>query len=187
MVALLRVAPPGFVLLRFALLGFALLQRAPARTLSSPIRTTPRKTVTFLQSPQRIWLDITVGVTLVSMLVFGSVYIFRLNTDARQVQISDAQAMRGQQVSTDYGCIACHTVDGSPGVGPSWLGMWGRTETLSDGSTVVVDQDYFVESLQNPGRDLVAGYPNVMLPSFFISDEEIIDLIAFARSLSRTP
>jgi cytochrome c2 len=139
--------------------------------------------VTFLQSPQRIWLDITVGVVLVSMLVFGSLYIFRLNTDARQVQFSDEQAMRGQQVSTDYGCIACHTVDGSPGVGPSWLGMWGRTEALTNGDTVVVDEDYFVESLLNPGRHIVDGYPNVMMRSF-VTDQEIIDLMAFARSLA---
>lgn len=139
--------------------------------------------MTFLQSPHRIWLDLTVGVALVSMLVFGSLYIFRLNTDARQVQFSDEQAMRGQAVSTDYGCIACHTVDGSPGVGPSWLGMWGRTETLTNGNTVVVDEDYFVESLLNPGRHIVAGYPNVMMRSF-VSDQEIIDLMAFARSLA---
>ena len=140
--------------------------------------------MSFLKSPQRIWLDVTVGAVLVTMLVYGSIYIFRLNNDARQVQFSDEQAMRGQQVSTDYGCIACHTVDGSPGVGPSWLGMWGRTETLSDGSTVVVDQDYFVESLLNPGRHIVDGYPNVMMRSF-VTDQEIIDLMAFARSLGQ--
>ncbi len=140
--------------------------------------------MSFLKSPQRLWLDMTVGAVLVTMLVYGSIYIFRLNNDARQVEFSDVQAMRGQQVSTDYGCIACHTVDGSPGVGPSWLGMWGRTETLSDGSTVVVDQDYFVESLLNPGRHLVAGYPNVMMRSF-VTDAEIIDLMAFARSLAQ--
>lgn len=145
----------------------------------------PSTPVTFLQSPQRIWLDITVGVVLVSMLGFGSVYIFRLNNDARQLEFTDAEAMRGQQVSTDYGCIACHTVDGSPGVGPSWLGMWGRTETLSDGSTVVVDQDYFVDSVLNPGRDIVAGYPNVMMRSF-VSEDEVIALLAFARSLEKS-
>ncbi len=141
--------------------------------------------MSFLQSPQRIWLDLTVGVVLVSMLVFGSIFIFRLNTDARQVEISDAQAMRGQQVSTDYGCIACHTVDGSPGVGPSWLGMWGRTETLSDGSSVVVDEAYFVDSILNPGRDIVAGYPNVMLRAF-VTEDEVRDLVAFARSLGQS-
>lgn len=139
----------------------------------------------FLQSPQRRWLDLVVGITLVSMLVFGSLYIFRLNNDARQVQIDSEQAMRGQQVSTDHGCIACHTVDGSPGVGPTWLGMWGSTSTLSDGRQVVVDQDYFVQSILNPGRDIVAGYPNVMLRAF-VSDEEILDLIEFARSLGQT-
>jgi mono/diheme cytochrome c family protein len=139
----------------------------------------------FLHSPQRRWLDLAVGTTLVSMLVFGSLYIFRLNNDARQVQLDSAQAMRGQQVSTDHGCIACHTVDGSPGVGPTWLGMWGSRSTLSDGREVLVDEEYFVQSVLNPGRDIVAGYPNVMLRAF-VSDEEIVDLMAFARSLGQS-
>lgn len=140
--------------------------------------------MSFLHSPQRRWLDLAVGVVLVSMLVFGSRFIFQLNNDAREIAFTDEQAQRGQQVSTEYGCVACHTVDGSRGVGPSWLGMWGRTETLTDGSTVVVDQDYFVDSILNPGRELVAGYPNVMLRPF-LSEEEVSDLIAFARSLAQ--
>lgn len=117
------------------------------------------------------------------MLGFGSVFIYRMNSDARQLSFSTEQAMRGQQLSTSNGCIACHTVDGSPGVGPSWLGMWGRESKLQDGTTVTVDAEYFKRSIRNPGVEVVQGYPNVML-NYFLSEEEIEDLIAFAVSLS---
>ncbi len=139
--------------------------------------------MSFIHSPKRIWLDIAVGIVLVSMLVFGSIGIFRLNNDARERELSSALAMQGQSLSTGLGCVACHTVDGSPGVGPSWEGMWGRTETLTNGDTVVVDEAYFRDSLRNPARRIVAGYPNVMLP-YFLEDEEIGALLEFAKLLT---
>ncbi len=136
----------------------------------------------FIDSPKRIWLDIAVGIVLIAMLVFGSIGIFRLNSDARERELTSALAMQGQSLSTDLGCVACHTVDGSPGVGPSWQGMWGRTETLVSGNTVVVDEAYFRESLTDPYRKVVKGYPNVML-RYFLEDEEITALMEFAKQL----
>jgi cytochrome c oxidase subunit 2 len=139
--------------------------------------------VSFIHSPHRIWLDITVGIVLVSMLVFGSIGIYRLNNDARERELTSTLAQRGQELSTGLGCVACHTVDGSPGVGPSWEGMWGRVETLTNGNTIVVDEPYFRESLRDPPRKMVAGYPNVML-RYFLEEEEIIALMEFAKQLS---
>jgi cytochrome c oxidase subunit 2 len=139
--------------------------------------------LSFIHSKQRIWLDLLVGVVLLSMLGFGSVSIYRLNNDARQVSINNELAMRGQQLSTDHGCIACHTVDGSKGVGPSWLGMWGRTSTLGNGGQVLVDEAYFRESLMYPYNDVVEGYPNVML-RYFLEEPDINALVAFAQSLA---
>jgi cytochrome c oxidase subunit II len=139
-----------------------------------------------LKSPQRIWLDLTVGITLVSMLVLGTAYIYDLNNDARELVLNGELAMQGQRISTDLGCVACHTLDGSLGVGPSWLGMWGKTETLTTGNTVLVDEAYFRESLREPPRKVVQGYPNVML-RYFLEEEEIIALIEFAKSLSSEP
>ncbi len=132
---------------------------------------------------KRIWLDIAVGITLTALLGFGSTYIFQLNNDARERELSSALAMRGQSLSTDLGCVACHTVDGSPGVGPSWQDMWGRTETLENGTTVVVNEDYFRESLKDPYRKIVQGYPKVML-RYFLEEEEIGALMEFAKQLS---
>jgi mono/diheme cytochrome c family protein len=140
--------------------------------------------MSFIHSPKRIWLDIVVGIVLISMLVFGSIGIFQLNNDARERELSSALAMRGQTLSTDHGCVACHTVDGSPGVGPSWQNMWGKTETLESGATVIVGEAYFRESLREPYRDVVKGYPNVM-GRYFLEEDEIIALMEFAKQLSQ--
>jgi len=151
-----------------------------------PSLTTSSPSPSFLHSRQRIWLDLAVAVFLLSLLGFGSVGIYHLNEDARELELSSELAMRGQGLSRSLGCIACHTGDGSLGVGPSWQGMWGETRMLADGNRVLVDEAYFRRSLREPERQLVAGYPNVML-RYFLEDEEIEALMAFAQSLANTP
>lgn len=136
-----------------------------------------------MQRNNRIWLDLSVAIGLVALLIGGSLLIYQLNFDAMEVDIDNELAQRGQEISTERGCIACHTVDGSLGVGPSWQGMFGRVETLTDGSTVVVDEAYFRESIRNPQRKMVQGYPNVM-SAYLLDEEEYEALIAFARRLS---
>jgi len=131
----------------------------------------------------RLWLDLSVAFLLVVLLVFGGMLIYQLNSDAMEIEINDAVAQRGQEISTEEGCIACHTVDGSLGVGPSWLGMMGRIQNLVDGSSIVVDEEYFRESIRYAGRKMVEGYPKVM-PSYLMEEDEYLALIAFARQLS---
>ena len=136
-----------------------------------------------LVASERRWLDVTVGVLLSSLLLFGSLYIIRLNNDSREQQFDNELAMRGQRVSTEQGCVACHTVDGSLGIGPSWTGMMGRTEVMRSGTVVTVDEAYFRESLTDPSRKQVASYPNVM-SRYFLEEDEIVALLEFARQLS---
>ncbi len=93
----------------------------------------------------------------------------------------DPLLAQGKEVAQNKGCLACHSLDGSSSLGPSWKGMWGRTETLADGSTVVVDEAYFIESITHPAAKVVAGYAPVMPPAQ-LTDEEIEALIAFVRS-----
>ena len=128
-----------------------------------------------MQENKRIWLDLSVAIVLVGLLLFGSLMIYRLNFDAMEVELDNELAQRGQEISTQQGCSACHTVDGSLGVGPSWQGMFGRTQTLADGSTVVVDEEYFRESIRYPRRKLVQGYPNVMSP-YLMEEEELQEI-----------
>jgi cytochrome c oxidase subunit 2 len=62
-----------------------------------------------------------------------------------------------------FGCAACHSIDGTIVVGPSWLGLFGREEQMADGTTIVADEAYLRESILDPRAHTVAGFdPNVM-------------------------
>ena len=85
----------------------------------------------------------------------------------------------GQALVQSQGCLACHSLDGTKGVGPTWQGLWGRKEYLTDGSTVAVDAAYFRESIEYPNIKIVEGFAPVMLPYQF-TDEEFEAMIAYA-------
>jgi cytochrome c2 len=91
-------------------------------------------------------------------------------------------AQRGLQVAVSQGCVACHTLDGSAGIGPTWLGMFGRVETLADDTEVVVDEAYFRESIAEPAKKVVKGYQNIMIP-YFLSDSDMAALLEFAKQM----
>ena len=61
-----------------------------------------------------------------------------------------------------FGCQACHTIDGAAGTGPSWLGLIDREELLTDGSIVIANEDYIIDSILNPGDQIVEGFANAM-------------------------
>jgi cytochrome c oxidase subunit 2 len=130
------------------------------------------------------WMHMTVGVVLVSMLVFGLTWIIRaVNSDTYVPDLENELATRGLEVARQNGCVACHTLDGTVGIGPSWLGMYGKTETMVDGSTVVVDDAYIIESIVRPDAKQVQGYENLMI-RYFISEEDIAALVEFTRQLA---
>lgn len=93
----------------------------------------------------------------------------------------DDLAAQGQRLAQSLGCLACHSVDGSKGIGPSWQGLYGETQTLADGTTIKVDEGYLKDSVLNPAAKIVKGYAAVM-PAFTPSDQELNALIAFIKS-----
>ncbi len=83
------------------------------------------------------------------------------------------------------GCTACHSLDGSRIVGPSFRGIFGSTETVVSGGTehqVVVDAEYVRKSLAEPLADVVKGYPPAMPPQQ-LTDDEIAAVIARLQEL----
>ncbi|HEX5838535.1 MAG TPA: cytochrome c oxidase subunit II [Anaerolineales bacterium] len=106
---------------------------------------------------------------------------------AEQVELAEQQAAtpegRGQALVAANGCAACHSINGAAGIGPTWLGLFGRTETLTDGSTVVVDEDYMHESIEAPQAKIVAGFENQLMPAYNFTDEQIADIIAYIKTL----
>jgi len=132
----------------------------------------------------RKWMHVTVGVLLVGMLVIGITLIIRtVNSDLVLPELDNELAARGLAIAQDNGCVACHTLDGSVGIGPTWLGIYGKTETLTDGSTIVIDEEYILESITRPEVKLVQGFENVMV-RYFLPPEDLVALVEFTRQLA---
>lgn len=91
----------------------------------------------------------------------------------------------GQRLVEQFGCTACHSADGTPGVGPTWQGLFGSQEELSGGTSVLVDSEYLYESIREPGAKITNGFQNIMPPDIGagLSDEQIDDIIAYIESL----
>jgi cytochrome c oxidase subunit 2 len=89
----------------------------------------------------------------------------------------------GKTMYLKAGCNACHSIDGSKLVGPSFLGLVGRTESTNVGD-VVADESYIRESIVEPNAKVVAGYQPVM-PSYksSLKDFQIDAIIEFMKGL----
>ena len=82
--------------------------------------------------------------------------------------------------------MACHTIDGSARVGPTWKGLYGKTESMADGSSALVDEAYLRSFIRDPQARHVKGFPPVM-PKIDLSDEELAALVAYIQSLGSPP
>jgi cytochrome c oxidase subunit 2 len=94
-------------------------------------------------------------------------------------------ALEGRKTFLRYRCLSCHSADGAARA-PSLEELYGRRVALRDGRAVVADEAYIRESILDPAAKVVAGYEPIM-PTFRgqVSEDEIIQLIAFIRSLGR--
>lgn len=99
--------------------------------------------------------------------------------------VSGDPAERGKTLAEQFGCTACHSADGTPGVGPTWTGLFGSQESLEDGGSVLVDHAFLYESILEPGAKITDGFQNIMPPNIGadLSDEQINDIIAYIESL----
>ena len=106
----------------------------------------------------------------------------KMDEDASEM---DGDPAAGHVVAATSGCLACHSVDGSIVVGPSWQGIFGKTETIEGGGTAVVDADYLRESIVDPAAKIVAGFANSMPTNFgdTLSADDIANIIAYIESL----
>jgi cytochrome c oxidase subunit II len=85
---------------------------------------------------------------------------------------ADASAdARGMELLETHLCTACHSVDGSDGVGPTLKGLYGTRRTLVDGSTVTADEAYLRESLVSPAVKIVKNFDDSMPPAEIPPDE----------------
>ncbi len=94
-------------------------------------------------------------------------------------------AEAGEMLVKKKGCLQCHSVNGSPLVGPSFKDVFGHEVTTRDGKKILADEDYIRQSILEPLAEVVAGFEPVM-PTFSgkVKDKEISAIIAYLKTLS---
>lgn len=93
---------------------------------------------------------------------------------------SETMAQAGGELYQKYACVTCH----GTGRAPAFNGIYGQPVKLTAGQTVTADEAYLRESIVEPSAKIVDGYTPIM-PTFKgqLSEEEILQLIAFIKSL----
>jgi cytochrome c oxidase subunit 2 len=95
-------------------------------------------------------------------------------------------ATRGAALAEGMGCLVCHSVDGTPGSGPTWKGLAGSSRPLVSGETAIADDAYLHAAIVDPSSEIVRGYDDLMPDNYGtqLSPEEIDDLVEYIKSLS---
>lgn len=94
-------------------------------------------------------------------------------------------AQQGHELLKNKGCISCHSVDGTPNsVGPSLVGIWGKSQEMADGTNAMVNDQYIRESIVSPNAKIVKGY-NPVMPTFqgLLDEAEINQVAAYIKGL----
>ena len=91
---------------------------------------------------------------------------------------------QGAVLSKKNACQTCHSIDGAPGTGPTWKGLYGQTGHATSAGPVTVDENYLREAILNPGAKLAAGYANVMPANYSTLPGDQVDaMIAYIKTL----
>jgi cytochrome c oxidase subunit 2 len=96
-------------------------------------------------------------------------------------------ASAGAKLFQDLACNTCHRPD-AQGRGPVLDGLFGKSQTLLTGETIVVDEAYVRESILNPAAKVTAGFQPIM-PAFqgLVTEEQLLELIEYVKSLQTQP
>jgi cytochrome c oxidase subunit II len=95
----------------------------------------------------------------------------------------------GYLLLRNTGCIACHSVDGTKLVGPSFKGIFGKERVVTEGTnqiTVKADEKYIRNSIYDPDSQIVSGYPKGIMKSYkeLLKEEDIKTITEYMKSLS---
>jgi cytochrome c oxidase subunit 2 len=94
-------------------------------------------------------------------------------------------AAQGLKALKTLGCLGCHTLDGTRGVGPSFKGLVGSRQavvTAGQERTIAVDASYVRQYILDPNQDVVKGYSPIM-PKIKMDDQTLESIVAYLESL----
>jgi len=95
-----------------------------------------------------------------------------------------AKEISGEKIYIENNCIICHSIDGGQMLGPPLNDIFGKTVLLINGDSLVVDEQYLYESIVNPSKNVVKGYPDQMTSyKDLLSKDEIDALVKYIKNL----
>jgi len=98
-------------------------------------------------------------------------------------------AVAGKNILQATGCIACHSLDGTERVGPSFKGLWQKKEVvITDGQEreITADSAYIHRSVYEPDADIVKGYNEGQMVTYRdqLNDEQVDKIIEYLKTIS---
>ncbi len=98
-----------------------------------------------------------------------------------------SMAQLGAKYYNEKGCVACHSLDGSKRVGPSWKGLFGmKDHEMEGGEKLIADENYIRTSILNSQDKIVKGYgPRSAMPAYQgqLNEKEVAALIEYIKEL----
>ena len=107
---------------------------------------------------------------------------FQEQMEKIETEAGNISSGRGREIF-EGNCKSCHSIDGSRLVGPSFKGLWKKDRKFTDGSSAQADENYIRNSVIEPAKQVVEGYPAAM-PVQSYGDSEIQSIIEYIKSLS---
>jgi cytochrome c oxidase subunit 2 len=95
----------------------------------------------------------------------------------------------GYLLLRNTGCIACHSLDGTKLVGPSFLGIFGKETKVMSGTseiTVVADEKYILRSIYEPDAEVVVGFNKGLMKSYkeLLTEADIAIITDYFKTLN---
>lgn len=100
----------------------------------------------------------------------------------------ESPAAAGRRIMQNIGCFACHSIDGSKLVGPTFKGVYGHEVNVTTGRdkrTIIADDEYIRKSIYDPNDDIVEGYGRGLMLSYRgqLSEDDVTLIIEYLKTL----
>jgi cytochrome c oxidase subunit 2 len=117
---------------------------------------------------------------------FNSWYVDTVKHEA--LGAVDSPTANGKRIMKNIGCFACHSIDGSKLVGPSFKGVYGSKQLVITGKEeheVSADDEYIKRSIYNPNADVVKGFNKGLMLTYEgqLSESDIKQITEYLKTL----
>jgi cytochrome c oxidase subunit 2 len=95
----------------------------------------------------------------------------------------------GYTLLRNTGCLACHSIDGTKLVGPSFRGLYGKERVVISGNnqvTVTADESYILNSIYDPNSQVVSGFNKGIMKSYkdLLKEADIKTITDYLKTLN---